>query len=60
MDYFNNHYRKYLGLNLLDDSTICKEYEIDVAKYYVYFKDNKIIKILKQFDLESLYDIYKD
>ena len=55
MNFFNNHYRKYLGLDLIDDSNICKVYEIEKIRYYVYFKDNKIIKILKVlFDKNSM------
>lgn len=47
MEFFNNNYRKYLGLQLLKDSYICKEYEKDNTKYYVYFDKNKMVKVLK-------------
>ena len=45
MDFFDNYYRKYLGLSLIEDSYICKVFSDDTIKYYVYFKNNKMKKI---------------
>ena len=47
MDFFDNYYRKYLGLSLIEDSNICKVFSDDTIKYYVYFNNNKMKKILK-------------
>ena len=49
MIFFNNNYRKYLGLKPTKDTYICKEYKKtrDNTTYYVFFDSNKMVKILQ-------------
>ena len=49
MIFFNNNYRKYLGLKPTKDTYICKEYKKtrDNTTYYVFFDNNKMVKILQ-------------
>lgn len=46
MDYTDNYYRKYFGLKMLDNSCICKEYTKGLEKCYVFFNNNRIVKII--------------
>ncbi len=49
MNFFNNNYRKYLGLKPVKETYSCKEYikNRDNTHYFVYYDKNKMVKILE-------------
>ncbi len=45
--YINNEHRKYMGLNLLKDSYELIKFKKYFHEYYVFFDNNKIVKIIE-------------